>query len=87
MNIFAGLWSKVAAFFAVLSAVFYFFIKYQRGEIKELEHENKVIKKNSEIQSENDEFKATVISAEQDEILKAISNEKNKSTLDRLNNF
>ena len=67
--------------FAVLIALF-----KRRGEkIEELEHEITIKDKKAEITESQEEFKATHLSNEQDEILKELDSNAEKNRNDRVN--
>lgn len=89
-SFFAGITAKVAAFFAVLSGVFFMVIRYQSNKNDRLEHENETIHKKIEMQDSQSTFVAKVLADEQDELLKMTkevnSNDK-KPSLDDINNL
>lgn len=69
-SFFTGITAKVAAFFAVLSGVFFMVIRYQSNKNDRLEHENKTINKKSEMQEESAVIKARIIADEQEQVMK-----------------
>ena len=70
IGLFTGIWSKLAAGFALLSAAFLLFIKWQSGKIKRLNHENKTLDKKNEIKAEAAINKEKVLADEDKAILK-----------------
>ncbi len=65
----------------------WFMVKYQSHKIEDLKDENKSLEKEIEIQKNQEEFKAKVLAREQEEILEALKNGKNKTKFDRLNDL
>jgi len=85
ISFFTGIWPKITAAFAAVIGLMFIRAKYQADKIEDLEHENKIIEKESEIKTEQAEFKAGVVDAEQKKIDKVVVNDKDKSNFDRLN--
>lgn len=87
MNILSGLWSKVAVGFAVVSGLFFMFIRYQSSKIAKLKKENNTLKATKKAQAKQDSFKETIIKNETQKIKENVNVSKTKSKLDRLNDM
>ena len=85
INFLTGIWPKITAAFAAVISLMFIRAKYQADKIEDLEHENKIIEKESEIKTEQAEFKAGVVDAEQEKIDEVVVNDENERNLDRLN--
>jgi len=85
ISFFTGIWPKITAAFAAVIGLMFIRAKYQADKIEDLEHENKIIEKESEIKTEQAEFKAGVVDAEQEKIDEVVVNDENESNFDRLN--
>ena len=90
MNLFSGIWAKVAAALAVATSAMFFILRFQSKKIDRLEDENAKIKKKSEIQAQAAIDKASITANEQEEVLrmtKEVRGDDKKITVDDLNNL
>lgn len=87
---FSGIWIKITAALGFVIALLALNSKRQSNKIDKLEHENKTITKEKEIQESQSEFKAKVLADEADEMLKITKEVKandEKPSLDDINNL
>lgn len=88
MNVFTGIWSKIAAVLSVIIGLLVLRVKYQSAKIEDLEDENKILSKKNELKKQKELDTAKVLAAETEELLKLTKGVKeNEITLDDINSL
>lgn len=90
INLFTGIWSKIAAALAAISGVFFMIMRYQSSKIDRLEDENKKAKQEIKIKEKAAVDKARVMANEQESVLrmtKEVNSDDKEITVKQLNDL